>query len=344
VEEADRVNSTFVDKENDYLVGDMAIVVRSEETAKRWEAVLGGASHVPGVDACMGPHDLIEGVEMDLGSGVDVMGKEVGPLFFQPKALRTKKGDIPLFCVKRGGISSAPESFDNGPRGPAILAQKDSTLACPNHERGNSLPPIVCSQTLPLPSTDRCMRGRTKKVVKKSIPYPPGNKFFKYRKVAKGGAKNKKKKLRRGDGVNLSADSCDSDPIVSTLAEGREGQRYRVSDWEGIGLEVVLSSSPEHVEDPIEVSNPGLSIGGGGGCNSGLGDLLGAEADANYVMTTHGVMVDKERGDAQHVIDIQEDLGMTFKGQGDEEVERCVAYEERDRKMKNDLVHSHGYQ
>jgi hypothetical protein len=56
-----------------------------------------------------------------------------------------------------------------------------------------------------------------------------------------------------------------------------------------------------------------------------------------------GTMVDKDRGDAQHIIDIQEDLGMTFKGQGDEDVRRCMRSEERDRQKKNDWVQGDGH-
>jgi hypothetical protein len=64
----------------------------------------------------------------------------------------------------------------------------------------------------------------------------------------------------------------------------------------------------------------------------------------NFVVPCGGALVDKDRGDAQHVIDIQDDLGMNFKGVGEEDVMRSMKYEARDRQMKMDLVNGQGYQ
>jgi hypothetical protein len=55
-------------------------------------------------------------------------------------------------------------------------------------------------------------------------------------------------------------------------------------------------------------------------------------------------MVEKDRGDAHHIIDIQEDLGLTFRDAVEENVERCMKMEQRDRLLKNDWEHSNGYQ
>jgi hypothetical protein len=57
-----------------------------------------------------------------------------------------------------------------------------------------------------------------------------------------------------------------------------------------------------------------------------------------------GVMVDKDRGDAQHVIDIQEELGVNFNGGMNDEVERCIRMEQRDRDLKNEWVHGNSDQ
>jgi hypothetical protein len=55
-------------------------------------------------------------------------------------------------------------------------------------------------------------------------------------------------------------------------------------------------------------------------------------------------VVDKATGDAQHIIDIQEDIGMNFKGNNDEDVKRSVMHEERDRELKMKWVQGEGYQ
>jgi hypothetical protein len=51
-----------------------------------------------------------------------------------------------------------------------------------------------------------------------------------------------------------------------------------------------------------------------------------------------------ERGDAHHIIDIQEDVGLNFKGVGEEHVERSMRFERRDRHLKNKWVQGEGYQ
>jgi hypothetical protein len=51
-----------------------------------------------------------------------------------------------------------------------------------------------------------------------------------------------------------------------------------------------------------------------------------------------------ERGDAHHIIDIQEDVGLNFKGVGEEDVERSMRFERRDRHLKNKWVQGEGYQ
>jgi hypothetical protein len=54
--------------------------------------------------------------------------------------------------------------------------------------------------------------------------------------------------------------------------------------------------------------------------------------------------VDKERGDAHHIIDIQEDLSVTFRGAVEENVDRCVKMEQRDRRLKIEWEQGNGYQ
>jgi hypothetical protein len=77
---------------------------------------------------------------------------------------------------------------------------------------------------------------------------------------------------------------------------------------------------------------------------SGLGDLLAISTVPVRVLPVCGAVVDKERGDAYHLIDIQEDVGLNFKGVGDQDVERSMRYEKRDQQLKNDWVQGEGYQ
>jgi hypothetical protein len=113
---------------------------------------------------------------------------------------------------------------------------------------------------------------------------------------------------------------------------------------EGFSLEVVL---PFIEEREVESGRTILSCPiqeGRGICSSGVGELIG---DPNPVGTegfSNGWMVDKDRGDAQHVIDIQDDLGVTFKEDGEATIQRCMKMEQRDRKLKSDWVLGNGDQ
>jgi hypothetical protein len=51
--------------------------------------------------------------------------------------------------------------------------------------------------------------------------------------------------------------------------------------------------------------------------------------------------VDKDTGED---VDIQEDIGMNFKGNGEEDVVRSVRLEVRDREKKLNWVQGHSYQ
>jgi hypothetical protein len=57
-----------------------------------------------------------------------------------------------------------------------------------------------------------------------------------------------------------------------------------------------------------------------------------------------GGMVDRNRAEAHHIIDIQEDLGIKFKGVGEEDVDRIMNCEVRDRIEKEDWEQQQGYQ
>jgi hypothetical protein len=78
--------------------------------------------------------------------------------------------------------------------------------------------------------------------------------------------------------------------------------------------------------------------------NSGLAGVLGVSLPLQSEAPFYGGLVDKAGGDAYHIIDIQEDVGMNFHGQGDEDVERGLRLEERDRSLKDGWAQSVGHQ
>jgi hypothetical protein len=82
----------------------------------------------------------------------------------------------------------------------------------------------------------------------------------------------------------------------------------------------------------------------GGVGDLGLAELIGGPILINQNQQNSRALVDKDIGDAHHIIDIQEDIGMTFNGRGDEDVSRSVKYEERDRQMKMNWEQGRGYQ
>jgi hypothetical protein len=258
--------------------------------------------------------------------------------------LRTKKGDILLVPdVGDGGVYSDPVVCFVGPGGSCSKDPLGSVSVCPILKGGVSLPLPVGSQATLLTSTDRCIRGRVKKATKKSNPYLPGNKFFKLQGALKGGAKSKRKMARVGAANVNQVSSENSDPVKDSGLVGDGGQRHHFYDPEGISLEVVLSQQGECDDSPIGSTIQCSITGAGGAGGSGLGDYLGRQRMSGMAGLVTGTMVDKDRGDAQHIIDIQEDLGMTFKGQGDEDVRRCMRSEERDRQKKNDWVQGDGH-
>jgi hypothetical protein len=343
---ADGVIVECVDNVNEVVGEERALVVRSCETAEMWEKVPMKAGHVSSDVECVEPRALGDSGGAKVGSGHFLNPDGGGPVFIQPIALRTRKRDLPL-AVHKGGVCSSggPVFLQDGSGVLGSKAQVDTLSVGPGCIEGSCLPSNNNNNlSLPLPSTDRCLRGKSKKAAKKPIPYPPGNKFFKYCEVAAGGAKSKKKKAARGVQQLIHCGSEDSDPIESPEMAIQDNQRQQVCDMEGIGLEVVLSSNIPRPENSRVAVVPvsGGCVGGIG--RSGLGDILGTEPVLNYAVPIGEALVSKARGDAQHVIDIQEDVGMNFKGVGEEDVVRSMIYEERDRQKKVDLVNGNGYQ
>jgi hypothetical protein len=219
----------------------------------------------------------------------------------------------------RSPTLSLPVPKSRGPNG--IISQSN------NHSDSFSSIPIETK------------RDRTKSVSKKQFPFPPGNFLYKFHEATKAGHKAKRKK--RGIHLHQPVDSNSSDPIE---VSEEVCQRNYYSDLGGIELEVVLPSSGggEKARSESELPLPIVSSVCSG--NSGLAGVLGVSLPLQSEVPFSGGLVEKARGDAYHIIDIQEDVGMNFHGQGDEDVDRGMRLEGRDRALKHDWVQSVGHQ
>jgi hypothetical protein len=263
------------------------------------------------------------------------VGEEVGvgPYAFQPKALRTKAGDIPLRgVVSKRYVEDGEAPVDVlGPTNDPVGQCSNPAISIVPNESQHFSPPLL---TYP----ERGKGGRTKKIPKKTIPYPPGSKFSKFQELSKGGRNAKKKKSIQGALENQLTPSEESDPITSSEEEVEATHFQRFCDMGGIGLEVVLSRSDDEREAVAESGFPMSMVGSGGCGGSGLRVILSDVVPIQSNRQQEGVLVDKEKRDAYHLVDIQKDVGMIFNGKGEEDVERSMLYEGRDRQKKSEWV------
>jgi hypothetical protein len=130
----------------------------------------------------------------------------------------------------------------------------------------------------------------------------------------------------------------ESDPIQNSI----EPIRVNYSDLEGIGLEVILTHDIEKSSSSLNSEVPCTLATRGVFSDSGLADFMGDAISLTDLPLNPGALVDKDTGDADHIIDIQEDIGMMFKG-GKEDVVRCVRMEGRDRELKSNWEQRQGF-
>jgi hypothetical protein len=320
------VNDSVVEKLDVSLEGGRAIVMVHHETERRLEGEQLGGGHVSNALVplqCVGPQ---------CGNQV------VGPMLLQPKTLRTKKGDIAFNNNKGGGFSQAPDPT-KGVLGSCLCGPTRSLpVPIPTDSNGLISQPFNNSEALPtIPFESK--KGRTKSVSKKQIPFPPGNFLYKFHEATKAGIKSKRKK--RGIHLHHPVNSNESDPIE---VSEEVCQRNYYSDMEGIDREVVLPTSGGGEKAWSESELPLQVVSSMCSGSSGLAGVLGVSLALQSEAPFSGGLVDKAKGDAFHIIDIQEDVGMNFHGQGDEDVETGMRLEGRDRSLKQDWVQREGYQ
>jgi hypothetical protein len=331
-----RVNVYDVEKE-DLLIGqEGALLVVSGEAKGDLEIEPLEACHgVIADDGSSSPRVLANGGVQGVEVNGSVMCKGIGPKVCEPKFLKTKGGVFDL-C---GAVSNADNGVIQGSLGLAVSDPPGPGTFILGQVVGGSQPhPSRVSDP------DRGKGGRTKKVMKKTCPYPPGNKFAKFQELCKGGSKPRRKRVVVEAHQGPDDCSAESDPIDSCEDEDQAVIQQHVCDFDGIGLEVVLSRPAEDDEIPSGSMVPCSLDGGRTGRSSGLVDLLDDTLPICSNTQVIGGLVNKDRGDAFRVIDIQKDIGMNFKGEGDEDVERSMRYEGMDREKKCDWVQGNGNQ
>jgi hypothetical protein len=330
--EPDRVNIPNASRELMLTNPCGALVVVPDVSDRSLEGVELGDGHVSREgDGVKGLGGKERGGVQQLEERCSVQPVGTGPTHFRPKFLRTKGGDLPV-----GGVVNIVVEPGCDVNSGAILA--DGLLHSAQNPDGGF--PVSDSELI---CQARGKSGRTKKASKKTLPLPPGHKFANFQEMCNGARKSRRAKPVKCAAHRPNYCSDDSDPIESGGVETLVTQYQHFSDPDGIGLEVVLSRPVAEGDCSASSVVPCSVVDGRGRNSSGLEDLLAApnQLDSN-VMVTGGV-VDKERGDAFHVIDIQEDIGMTFKGEGEEDVVRCMKYEGRDRQKKIDWVQGNGF-
>ncbi|WJX40609.1 hypothetical protein P8452_28063 [Trifolium repens] len=162
-------------------------------------------------------------------------------------------------------------------------------------------------------------------------------------------AQNKKKVNKEGRRKRNRETPTESDSIQNSV--GRLGIENQIpppellsQNHEGYELEVVLpaieSQEREVVPQTMENSTEEGCRGG-----SGLRQFMGASTHIRFDSpASNGGSGGRDLVEAHHIIDIQEDLGMNFNGAKEENVNRIVAFEERDRDEKMKWEQEHGYQ
>jgi hypothetical protein len=183
--------------------------------------------------------------------------------------------------------------------------------------------------------------GRIKRGSKKILPLPPGHKFANFQELCNGARKSKNKSAKCV-AHHQHFGSEESDPIEPCGVEAPAIHHQHFCDSEGIGLEVVLSRPVVEGDSSVSSVVPCSVVDGRSRNCSGLGDLVDVPNQPGPTVMVNGGVVAKDRGDAFHVIDIQENIGMNFRGEGDEDVVRGMMYESRDRHKKEDWVQGNG--
>jgi hypothetical protein len=329
-----KVNNSLVDK-GDLMEGSSRALVKVPEAAESSLEIVscvGREGYKADVDVTRSRVCQVENVTQ-CGSGPLVVDMDVGPNFKQHVALRTKKGDIP-FVSKEGGANMNIE-FKEGREVLGLCASEPLGL-CPQQVSADSRSPL----TEVVINSDIGNGGKCKRVTRRKKLPLPYNKFHKIHDQlhGKSGVATKRKSSKKVSETGRVEVAEESDPIQNSI----EPIRVNYSDLEGIGLEVILTHDTEKLTTSSNSEVPCTLATRGGFSDSGLAELMGDAISLTDLPHNPRTLVDKDTGDAHHIIDIQEDIGMMFKG-GKEDVVRCVRMEGRDRELKSNWEQRQGF-
>ncbi|PNY14140.1 hypothetical protein L195_g010814 [Trifolium pratense] len=253
------------------------------------------------------PRDSVGGQREVVGSGL-VVGKGTdGVGCSRPISLRTREGDFPIvgpFNEQR----CHPK--DIGGVGSEVLV-----VGC-----NNTLGPVVMATTSLLVGSYNINNGKRKKEK----------------------AMLKKNAKKRGGVRGAASMSVESDPIQNSVgrivvdenSSSNQRQHRGISSGE-VGLNVFVPAEVGKEGTTCSMGRRGVAgVGGVGG--SGVA-LIAGEGPSNSIGSPlpSGGSVDKDRSDAHHIIDIQDDLGVNFRGDKEVVVNRILMFEERDRREKS---------
>ncbi|GAU24086.1 hypothetical protein TSUD_388790 [Trifolium subterraneum] len=174
----------------------------------------------------------------------------------------------------------------------------------------------VVSSAVPS-NSERCRKVKSKKIIN---AFRPCCHYLNFQKCTqrKKAAMKKKKVTRQGGRKRFSSSSAESDPIVNpdearVLVAANSVEVHNVTNPDGIALEVVLPGlGGGDVDSP---QREGFIAATGTTNGSGVAALVGiGSTSRTHSPISEGRLVDRDTSEAHHIIDIQEELGITFKG------------------------------
>jgi hypothetical protein len=274
--------------------------------------------------------DLGDKVQFSVGSREgDGLGAN-GPGSSRPSYLRTHGGDL-LLDPCRGGVDSSS----------AFMGRSNNSFVSPTDSietHSASFSSKEVRATVPLDDGISNMSDRGGKI-KNNKKYPKfhhyGSRFLNFQRyIQRQGERMKKKKLAKREQRNAKAlVPVESDPIQGSCR--REEGRTTEVNTAGISLEVVLPFGGAINESTISTSTSLLAFDGGGEGGEVRDQYALVVSNRAIVTSTDRGGEDRRRSQAHHVIDILEDVGMNFKGDGEANVKKLMEFEVRDR---NELV------
>jgi hypothetical protein len=244
----------------------------------------------------------------------------------RPIILRTRSGDLPLAGSKEQGVDGAISGRGvcsslgviNGPNHLGF----DFANSSQDQIESVSIDLVGLSDEVNIENPGTFQKGKKRHSHKrKHHVYFNGSKFQKLQEaMSKKGGGTVKKTMHKGKKGRRQI-SIESDPICSVPT--REGDSVRNSN--GIMLEVV----PQSGGDLHSTATSPRRYGGGAVLRDG-GEQGGRNPSA-VSTPSRGGGLDRDRIQAEHVIDILEDVGMDFEGEKEDVINRIAAYEVRDR-------------